>query len=190
MENKPSLQGGRFLAPFSISLWSIIIVLILVSGQNSLAENLDKFYISMPTIEGNVYHTFPKDLDFNKLKSTTQGSKLKYDFTYVSRRDSVDMLMSFSSPQLIKPQAITFNEGEQYPLEIIYIDQEKSKYKYRLKCAFPYTVWEELFKNNKPISMVISAENESNLEFYCIQKKWNKLQAKFLELFKIINTLK
>lgn len=190
MVSKESLRGGRFNAPFSISVWSLILLFILVHGQHGQAENIDKFYISMPTIEGNVYHTFPKDFDFNKSQSTIQGSKLNYDFTYVSQRDSVDMLMSFTSPQLLKPKAIAFNGGESIQLEIIYIDQEKSKYKYRIKCTFPYSVWEELFNAVNPISMVISTEDGSHLEFNCAEKKWNKLRAKFLELFKIINTLK
>lgn len=190
MVNKQSLQGGSFLAPFSISVWALILVFFLASGQKGQAENIDKFYVSMPTIEGNVYHTFPKDLDFDKSKSTIQGSKLNYDFTYVSRRDSVEMLMSFTSPQLIKPKTIAFNGGELYQLGIIYIDQVKSKYKYRIKCAFPFSVWEDLFNDENPISIVINTENESHLEFFCAQKKWNKLRAKFLELFKIINALK
>lgn len=168
----------------------IILLISILSPYTIIAKSLDKLYVSLLTDKGTVYHTYPMNLvNIDNANKRLSVSKLKYDYTYVDSKDSVDILISVSYNILSKPEHISFDGTTYYPTSIIYIDNKDKRFIYRFQCTFPYKEWIKLYSSiNHPFTVNLYCEDGTELKFSCPQKKWAEISGDFRNLFNLIDT--
>lgn len=170
-------------------LTGIILLISVLSPYTIFAKSLDKLYVSLLTEKGTVYHTYPMDLvNIDHANKRLSVSKLKYDYTYIDSKDSVDVLISVSYNILSKPEHISFDGTTSYPTSIIYIDNKNKRFIYRFQCTFPYKEWIKLYSSIIPFTVNLYCEDGTELKFSCPEKKWAEISCDFRNLFKLIDT--
>ncbi len=117
------------------------------------------------------------------------GSRLQYDMTLISFRDSVSINMTLTAP-LGRVKSITLHNGidtyttTQY--ELYYQERKGSRFNTRIHIDCPLTSYRQLFTNNYPITLTITMTDGKNYTFTYKEKDWKKEVVYVSEVLEMI----
>lgn len=153
------------------------------------AENFIKYIVSRPAEKGMLYFVLPSQAVCRD-KGTAKGSKLTFDVTYISPGDSLRLNASLLFPQIQKVDSLTFRDAQgkkhTFPAERLYLEPRKSKWELRLSIQVPYALWQNLLREQTPLTFHFSHKGQPVVDYSFSDKAWRRQQG----IYQLIEQMK
>jgi len=159
-----------------------IALLTLLLLSTTLLYGAERYSVSVLE-EGKMYFFMPC-----KLKGDA-GTRLQYDMTLHTFRDSVSINMTLTA-SLGRVKQISLTSGENHytttQYELYFQEREGSKINTRIHIDCPMPEYGKLFTGNTPLTIEIDMEDGSNHSFTYKDKKWSKERGFVAEVLEMI----
>lgn len=168
---------------------SLILVFVLSTVCYAYAQDLSKYCKVSRAEKGQLYFVFPQKIASLGDEKTKD---IELDYTYLSARDSVTILMSYYSKEPSKISSITIIGGgvELSCSEVTYLYQEaKGKYWLsRLRAVVPFELWKQSELSAYPAEYHLrGAEGSTIARYRHRDAKWKKREALRRKFFELIS---
>jgi len=167
----------RLIAPI------YFILTLNVSGQN-----ISNKYSSSYQNNGMLYFIFPQ----NGFKNNKLGSKLNYDITYLTTKDTATLNFSYYEKSNRKIDSIGFfNERTKINSRIkkIYIETKKQKWHYRYSTQISFIDLNKFFTTTDNAKIIVYTKQE-NIILSIKSSSWNKQASTIKKILTLISSNK
>ena len=157
------------------------LLLILAASAAFATERYSVRYLE----QGVMYFFMPC-----KLKSTVSGTKLQYDMTLLSSRDSVSINMTLTSRQG-RVKAVRLSAGDASYVtsrcELYFQERAGSRFNTRVHIDCPVGTYRQLFAAGTPLGIELTMEDGSAYSFTYKAKTWREEQTFVSEVLESID---
>jgi hypothetical protein len=177
MVNNQSYKWVRLIAPI------YLILTISVSGQN-----ISNKYSSSYQNNGMLYFIFPQ----NGFNNNKLGSKLDYDITYLTTKDTATLNFSYFEESNRKIDSFGFfNDVNNITSRVkkIYIETKKQKWHYRYSTQISFIDLNKFFTPTDNAKIILYTKEE-NITLSIKPSNWNKLASLTKKILTLISSNK
>jgi len=185
MANK-QLKRGRLFKKLS-SLFLLFFFACLL--RPSIAQNISKYFTSSIQDSGTLYFIEPP----TKFSNKTHQSKVVFDLTYLTTKDSVLLNFSLFKKKLVRINQLHFvqkNNCIQSPVKKIFVDSKNKKWHHRYAVKFSFNDLKQLFRDKQKPSLLLLFSDQSELQLMIKKKKWEKSAELLSRIFALIEANK
>jgi len=152
-----------------------------------VAQKIHRQYSFYPQENGNVYFIHPQKGFESKDNEAVKG--LIYDITYLSGKDSASFTFSYSIKNVLQIESvqITDHTGKQVytiPANMFYVQPKKSYWQHRASIQIPYSLLEELYRQDTPYS--ISLIGGRKIQYEIKPSQWKKQSGIISKIFDVV----
>ncbi len=146
-----------------------------------------ELYVMSKHTEGFLFFIYPQKVPAGK--DALAKKDLRLDFTYLTSKDSITLTATYTASQLFPASEVTLlipDKGRySFPVEVIYRDKKKNKWRHRVRFTIPYTLFEEAYQSPDPYQTSFTDEGRS-LRYSYSRGSWNRIKAKMMEIIQAI----
>lgn len=168
---------------------SLILVFVLSTVCYAYAQDLSKYCKVSRAEKGQLYFVLPQKVSS---LGDEKAKDIELDYTYLSARDSVTILMSYYSkePSKISTMVVVDKGAELSRPAVTYLYQEvKGKYWLsRLRAVVPFELWKQSELSVYPAEYHLrGAEGSTIARYRHKDAKWKKREALRRKFFELIS---